>query len=69
MPTYEYECEKCHKTFEVEQRISDSKLTTQPVSPTSPQATECGGSVKRLISGSSFFMKGGGKEDDTRILH
>jgi putative FmdB family regulatory protein len=54
MPTYEYECSKCHKTFEVEQKISDPILKTCP-------EKECEGEVKRLISGSSsFVLKGSG---------
>ena len=28
MPTYEYECEKCHTTFEADQKITEPKLTT-----------------------------------------
>jgi putative FmdB family regulatory protein len=30
MPTYEYACEKCGRTFEAEQRISDPPLTACP---------------------------------------
>jgi putative FmdB family regulatory protein len=30
MPTYEYECERCGKTFESFQSISDEKLEENP---------------------------------------
>lgn len=51
VPTYEYECEKCHRTFEVRQRISEPALTTHD---------ECGGAVRRLLSAAPFILKGEG---------
>jgi len=52
MPTYEYTCEACGKNWEVEQRISEPKLTDCPT---------CGEpKAKRLISGGNFMLKGGG---------
>ena len=51
MPTYEYECGSCHRTFEVRQRISEPSLTT---------CEACGGTVRRLLSPVSFILKGGG---------
>lgn len=51
MPVYEYECPACEKVIEVQQRISDDPLSTCP---------ECGGEVKKLVSMSSFHLKGGG---------
>ncbi len=51
MPIYEYECSECDKVMEVQQRISDSPLETCP---------DCGGKVKKLVSMSSFQLKGGG---------
>ena len=52
MPTYEYECEKCHHQFEQLQKITDEPIKTCPV---------CGGEVKRLISGGGgFLFKGNG---------
>ena len=51
MPTYEYECEKCHRVFEVRQRISEPALTT---------CDECGGAIHRLLSPAPFILKGGG---------
>ena len=52
MPTYDYECLKCKKTFEVFQRISDKDLSLCP---------SCGGKVKKLIGcGSGLIFKGSG---------
>ncbi|MBC8209059.1 MAG: zinc ribbon domain-containing protein [Desulfobulbaceae bacterium] len=51
MPVYEYECSDCKKIFEVQQRMADKPLTGCP---------ECEGSVKKLMSMSSFQLKGGG---------
>ena len=61
MPTYEYECEKCGE-FEEVQSIHDEPLTTCPmVIPFSgPDFTLCEAPVKRLISKTSFILKGGG---------
>lgn len=52
MPTYLYECQKCDKTFEVEQRITESPLTD----------CDCGaaGSLKRLIQPTAIVFKGAG---------
>jgi len=55
MPVYEYECPTCEKVFEVQQRISDDPLSTCP---------DCGGEVKKLVSMSSFQLKGGGWYSD-----
>jgi putative FmdB family regulatory protein len=51
MPVYEYECDSCGKTFEVQQRMADAPLTSCP---------ECSGNVKKVMSMSSFQLKGGG---------
>jgi len=52
MPTYEYECEKCHHQFEKFQNITEEPVKVCPV---------CGGNVKRLISGGGgFLFKGNG---------
>jgi len=50
MPIYEYTCQKCG-TFEVTQRITDNALTKCPT---------CRGKVKKLISNTSFQLKGTG---------
>jgi putative FmdB family regulatory protein len=52
MPIYEYECQKCGHEFERDQRMSDPPVKTCP---------ECKGRrVTKLISRSSFVLKGGG---------
>lgn len=51
MPTYEYHCKSCKKNFEAFQKISEKPLTKCP---------SCGKKVKRLISQTSFALKGGG---------
>ena len=51
MPTYEYQCEKCQRVFEVRQRITEPALSTCDV---------CGGRVKRLLSPAPFILKGEG---------
>jgi putative FmdB family regulatory protein len=50
MPIYEYECQKCG-TFEATQRITEKPLTKCPT---------CKAKVKRLISNTSFQLKGTG---------
>jgi putative FmdB family regulatory protein len=50
MPIYEYKCKNCG-VFEVTQRITESPLTTCPT---------CNGEVARLISLTSFVLKGSG---------
>ena len=51
MPVYEYECPACEKILEVQQRMADDPLT---------QCPECDGPVKKIMSRSSFQLKGGG---------
>lgn len=51
MPFYEYECTKCNHHTEIFQKISD-----KPVS----KCEKCKGRMKRLISQSSFHLKGAG---------
>jgi len=51
MPTYEYECLKCRRVFEIRQRISEPALTV---------CDACGGQVRRLLSAAPFILKGEG---------
>ncbi|MDP6685721.1 MAG: zinc ribbon domain-containing protein [Candidatus Omnitrophota bacterium] len=54
MPTYEYQCDKCGKLFEVFQKMTDKPLSVC-------NNTSCKGTVKRLISaGGGFIFKGSG---------
>ena len=50
MPIYEYQCQKCGQ-FEVTQRITEKPLGKCPT---------CKGKVKKLISNTSFQLKGTG---------
>jgi putative FmdB family regulatory protein len=50
MPIYEYQCQKCG-TFEATQRITEKPLNRCPT---------CKGKVKKLISNTSFQLKGTG---------
>ncbi len=51
MPIYEYECTECGKTEEVLQGFSD-----KPVA----QCKHCSGKLQKLISQSTFHLKGTG---------
>ena len=51
MPTYDYRCDRCERTFEIRQRISAEPLTT---------CDRCGGPIRRLLSAAPFILKGGG---------
>jgi putative FmdB family regulatory protein len=55
MPIYEYQCEACQDIIEAQQRLSETPLTTCPA---------CTGNLKKLISRSSFQLKGGGWYSD-----
>jgi putative FmdB family regulatory protein len=50
MPIYEYQCQKCG-TFEATQRITEKPLSKCPT---------CKGKIKKLISNTSFQLKGTG---------
>ena len=51
MPVYEYECPQCQTVLEIQQKIADPPFAICP---------ECDGPVKKLMSMSSFQLKGGG---------
>ena len=50
MPIYEYRCDKCKRKIELFQKISDPPA----------EKCECGGKLRKLISNSSFILKGTG---------
>lgn len=51
MPIYEYECAKCSIIVEVSQKFSDKPLV---------KCQHCGGKLHKLISQSTFHLKGTG---------
>ncbi|HOI16793.1 MAG TPA: zinc ribbon domain-containing protein [Geobacteraceae bacterium] len=51
MPLYEYRCSDCGQEFELRQKFSDEPATVCPA---------CGGSIEKLISRTSFSLKGSG---------
>ena len=51
MPIYEYSCQRCGHEFEEWQKITD---------PPVEKCKVCGGKATRLISHSSFILKGTG---------
>jgi putative FmdB family regulatory protein len=51
MPIYEYECTQCGRIEEVMQHFSDRPLKT---------CRKCSGKLHKLISRSSFHLKGNG---------
>jgi putative FmdB family regulatory protein len=60
MPTYEYQCEKCKKSFELYQSMKDAALTTCP-KEACRQKTWGKGRVKRQVgTGAGLIFKGSG---------
>ena len=51
MPVYEYQCSECGNVEEAFQKISDPPLET---------CSRCQGRLKKMISQSSFHLKGSG---------
>ncbi len=51
MPIYEYECDGCGKRHEIMQKITAKPLAHCP---------DCGGRMHKLISHTSFVLKGSG---------
>ncbi|HET9156778.1 MAG TPA: zinc ribbon domain-containing protein [Myxococcaceae bacterium] len=53
MPIYEYDCSQCHKTSDTLQKVNDPPPETCP---------HCGArnTLSRLLSRTSFVLKGGG---------
>jgi len=51
MPIYEYECQSCQGVIEIWQGLADDPVDVCP---------SCDGMLKKIISKSSFQLKGGG---------
>jgi putative FmdB family regulatory protein len=60
MPTYEYECGKCHKSFDMQQSMKDAPLTVCPRDHCRMK-TWGKGKVKRCLgTGAGLIFKGTG---------
>lgn len=57
MPIYEYNCQACGNVFDLLQKVDD---------PAPEECASCGakGTVSRLVSRTSFVLKGGGWYSD-----
>jgi putative FmdB family regulatory protein len=51
MPIYEYECLKCRSHHEIMQKITEGPRAECP---------DCGGRLKKMMSNTSFVLKGTG---------
>jgi putative FmdB family regulatory protein len=51
MPIYEYECEDCENSFEIQQKFSDKSLTICQL---------CGGDLRKVIHAPGIIFKGDG---------
>jgi putative FmdB family regulatory protein len=51
MPTYEYECQTCHRRVEAVQRFTDPALTV---------CEHCGGQLRKVFSAVGVVFKGSG---------
>ena len=51
MPLYEYKCTKCGVTFEIIHKVGENPLK---------KCSNCGGSIKKVISSPAFQFKGSG---------
>ena len=51
MPVYEYECSKCGRLEEIFQKITDPPIS---------KCNHCNGKMRKLISQSTFHLKGSG---------
>jgi len=60
VPTYEYECQACHRRVEAVQRFSDPALTT---------CESCGGALRKVFSAVGIMFKGSGfYKNDSRTV-
>lgn len=56
MPIYEYECQTCGYRFDKKMKLEEAN----PPCPNSNQGKKCGKVTKKLVSLTSFQLKGGG---------
>ena len=60
MPTYEYQCEKCKKSFEIFQSMKDEPLTTCPKDLCRVKTWGKGKVKRQLGTGAGLLFKGSG---------
>lgn len=60
MPTYEYECSKCHKDFEIFQSMKDQALTVCPKDRCRMKKWGKGKVKRKVGAGAGFIFKGSG---------
>ncbi|MGB8169350.1 MAG: FmdB family zinc ribbon protein [Chthoniobacteraceae bacterium] len=60
MPTYEYQCEKCKKSFELYQSMKDAALTTCPKEQCRQKSWGKGKVKRQLGTGAGLIFKGSG---------
>jgi putative FmdB family regulatory protein len=60
MPTYEYDCAKCHKSFELVQSMKDDSLTVCPKDRCRQKTWGKGKVKRRMGAGAGFIFKGSG---------
>ena len=60
MPTYEYECAKCHKDFEIFQSMKDDALKKCPKEKCRMKTWGKGAVKRKLGVGAGFIFKGSG---------
>jgi putative FmdB family regulatory protein len=60
MPTYEYECSKCHKDFEIFQSMKDDALKVCPKNRCRQKKWGKGRVKRKVGAGAGFIFKGSG---------
>tara|TARA_Y100000296_G_scaffold52412_1_gene60033 strand:+ start:124 stop:348 length:225 start_codon:yes stop_codon:yes gene_type:complete len=58
MPIYEYKCEKCRFVFEIIQKVDETPPLCENIVVSGSLERRCNGKCKKLISKSTFALKG-----------
>lgn len=56
MPFYEYKCKKCEGVFQILQKVDEKP----PKCILKKEGKTCEGETKKIVSKTSFILKGGG---------